>query len=111
MTAQTHISNDVTSLGVAYDSHRDIFYWTVAGENTRLRQLTAGSTMPRELPFSVLNPTSVVVDYIGERLYWIEENGVCVLLFCWFCVILCLTFLCDAPVMPYLWLEHCSIRL
>ena len=62
-------------LGVAYDSHRDIFYWAIAGNNTNLRQLTAGSAMSQVLPFEVFNPTSVAVDYIGERLYWIEDSN------------------------------------
>ena len=65
-------------LGVAYDSHRNIFYWAIDGGATRLRQLTGGDTESSELSL-VANPSSVALDYIGQRLYWIEEireNGV-----------------------------------
>jgi len=58
---------------VAYDSHRNIFYWATAGGATNLLQLTGGSTVSSELPM-VANPTSVALDYIGQRLYWIENS-------------------------------------
>jgi len=65
-------------LGVAYDSLRDIFYWAIAGSSTILRQLDSGFTVPLPLS-SVTDATSVAVDYIGQRLYWIERNGVRIL--------------------------------
>ena len=55
-----------SQLGVAYDSHRNIFYWAIDGGATALRQLTGGSTTSSELPL-VANPTSVALDYIGQR--------------------------------------------
>ena len=58
---------------MAYDSHRNIFYWAIDGGATALRQLTGGSTTSSELPL-VANPTSVALDYIGQRLYWIENS-------------------------------------
>ena len=65
--------------GVAYDSHRDIFYWSIDGGSTNLRRLTGGSTLPDSQLPSVSFPSSVALDYIGQRLYWIENNGVCIL--------------------------------
>ena len=76
--------------GVAFDSHRNIFYWSIDGGSTDLRQLTGGSTMPLELPSSVSFPTSVALDYIGQRLYWIENNGVC----CVMCCVMCMECIC-----------------
>ena len=74
----------ITTLGVAYDSHRNIFYWAIDGGATRLRQLTGGDTVSSELSL-VANPSSVALDYIGQRLYWIEEireNGVSLVCVC-----------------------------
>ncbi|XP_065906520.1 proto-oncogene tyrosine-protein kinase ROS-like isoform X3 [Dysidea avara] len=67
------ITNDNTT-GVAYDSHRNIFYWAIDGGATRLQQLTFGATALSELSL-VANPSSVALDYIGQRLYWIENSN------------------------------------
>lgn len=65
-------------LEVAYDSQRDTLYWAVQGNLSELQRL-----IPRDTSSSTLvedtSPIGIAVDYIGQRLYWIEAGTtVCV---------------------------------
>lgn len=60
-------------LGVAYDSQRDVFYWTTEGD---LQQFTRGPNPPSSLTTQVTSPVCVTLDYIGQRLFWIENKSV-----------------------------------
>lgn len=64
---------------MAYDSQRDKLYWAVEGE---FRQLSSGSNSSSSL-VEVTSPVGMAVDYIGQRLYWIEANTrVCATVVC-----------------------------
>ena len=62
-----------TLLGVAYDVHRNRIYWT--NNNRVVVQLSLSDGELVQL-FRVNEPTSIAVDYIGQRYYWIEPNSV-----------------------------------
>ena len=57
---------------MTYDVHRNTIYWT--DTNGFVVQLSLSGGEPAQ---HVRNePTSIAVDYIGQRLYWIEPNSV-----------------------------------
>ena len=58
--------------GVAYDFHHNTLYWTT--ENDRVVQLSLDGES-NELTNVELSSSlgSIGVDYIGQRLYWIED--------------------------------------
>ena len=67
---------------MTYDVHRNRIYWT--NSNGFVVQLSLSSG---ELVDVVRNdPTSIAVDYIGQRLYWIEPNSVWLIVLLW-CVL------------------------
>ena len=55
---------------MAYDSQRDILYLAVEGH---LAELSFGSDAPSIL-VEVTDASRIAVDYIGQRLYWIESG-------------------------------------
>ena len=61
-----------TTVGVTYDFHRNTLYWTTKSGLLIQLSLDDENPMPRNL-HGLLDPTSVDVDYIYQRLYWIEN--------------------------------------
>ena len=61
-----------TSLGVAYDVHRNRIYWTNSNGFVVQLSLSDGELVQ----FPRIDPTSIAVDYIGQRYYWIDRNFV-----------------------------------
>ena len=59
-------------LGVTYDVHRNMIYWTNANGFVVRLSLNGGEPVHHVVD----NPTSIAVDYIGQRLYWIQPNSV-----------------------------------
>lgn len=58
---------------MAYDSRRDILYLVVDGHLAKLPQPSFGSGASSPL-VEVTNGSRMAVDYIGQRLYWIESG-------------------------------------
>jgi len=62
-------------LGVAYDFYRNTIYWTNSNRDIVKSSLSNGETVV--IGETGDGHTSIAVDYIGQRLYWIESNSVC----------------------------------
>ena len=58
---------------MAYDSQRDTLYWTVIGNPIQLQQLSPGSNVSLNL-VKVNSTAGMAVDYIGQRMYWVEGS-------------------------------------
>ena len=58
---------------MAYDSQRDTLYWTVNGNPIQLQQLSPGSDVSSNL-VEVNSTAGMAVDYIGQRMYWVEGS-------------------------------------
>ena len=68
---------------MAYDSQRDILYLVVDGHLAELPQPGFGSGVPSLLA-EITDGSRMAVDYIGQRLYWIE-SGTMVCIHCIVC--------------------------
>ena len=66
---------DFCLLGVAYDLYRNTIYWTNSDRVIVQSSLSSGDSISIREPDG--SRTSIAVDYIGQRLYWIESNSVC----------------------------------
>ena len=66
----------ITVTGVAYDVHHDVLYWTTENRGLVQLSLEGGGTEPIFLKEDLPGAASIGVDYIGQRLYWIEDGMV-----------------------------------
>ena len=73
---------------MAYDSQRDILYLVVEGSLAELPQPSFGSYIPSVL-VPVTDASRMAVDYIGQRLYWIESGTLVCFVYNELCIICC----------------------
>ena len=60
---------------MTYDFHRNTIYWTTLNIVNQL-SLNGGNNVSEEVRNGLAQPHSLVVDYIGRRLYWVEDDTV-----------------------------------
>ena len=76
-------------LGVAYDSYTAEFYWSVEGGQGRVYMSSNNSSQNEngQVLFSEFrrNPFSLKFDWVGRRLYWVEDGDTVSMNDCYWC--------------------------
>ena len=60
--------------GVAYDFNHNVLYWTTASQRVVQLSLDGEGNEPTDVELSS-SLGSIGVDYIGQRVYWIEDSS------------------------------------
>ena len=65
-----------STVGVAYDSYSDIFFWTIDGSLGKV--IGSQSTMEsdaQDLYDRLTNPFSLKLDWVTRRLFWVQDGN------------------------------------